>query len=92
MTSARVQVIASTAIAALLGGELLLRAAHLPRALTLAALVALAAAAFSCVVFFHMNLRAEPRAVKVVIVLPLVLSLVFVALLVADALVAGIRP
>jgi hypothetical protein len=51
-----------------------------------------AAAGFAAIVFFPMNLRGEPRAVKVVFVLPLVLPIVFTVALVADAATRGIRP
>lgn len=51
-----------------------------------------AAAGFAAVVVFAMNLRKEPRAVKVVFVLPLALPVLFVVALVADALVRGARP
>ena len=51
-----------------------------------------AAAGFGAVVFFAMNLRREPRAVKVVFMVPLALPVVFVVALVADALGRGVRP
>jgi heme/copper-type cytochrome/quinol oxidase subunit 3 len=51
-----------------------------------------AAGGFAAVVFFAMNLRGEPRAVKVVFVVPLVLPILFTVALVADAATAGIRP
>lgn len=51
-----------------------------------------AAAGFAAVVVFAMNLRGEPRAVKVVFVLPLALPILFVVALVADALTRGVRP
>ena len=57
-----------------------------------AALGAVAAAGFAAVVFFAMNVRREPPAVKVVFVLPLVLPVAFVVALVADALGHGVRP
>jgi hypothetical protein len=92
MTSARAHVLSAIGIAALIGAELMLRAAHLSRALTLAVLCVLAAAGFFGVVAFHMNLREEPRAVRVGFVLPLVFPVLFVAVLVADAMSRGIRP
>ena len=51
-----------------------------------------AAAGFAAVVVFAMNLRKEPRAVKVVFVVPLALPILFVVALVADALTRGPRP
>ena len=51
-----------------------------------------AAGGFAAVVFFAMNLRREPRAVKVVFMVPLALPLAFVVALVADALGRGVRP
>jgi len=51
-----------------------------------------AAAGFAAVVAFPMKLRAEPRAVKVVFVLPLALPILFTVALVADAIVRGARP
>ena len=56
------------------------------------ALLAAAAAGFAAIVFFPMNLRREPRAVKVIFVLPLVLPILFTVALVADAAGRGIRP
>jgi hypothetical protein len=53
---------------------------------------AAAAAGFAAVVAFAMNLRKEPRAVKVVFVVPLALPILFVVALVADALTRGPRP
>ena len=51
-----------------------------------------AAAGFAVVVALPMKLRDEPRAVKVVFVLPLTLPLLFTVALVADAIVRGARP
>jgi len=68
---------------------------YLGPALPTAAAIALgfaAAAGFAAIVFFPMNLRGEPRAVKVVFVLPLVLPILFTVALVADAATRGIRP
>jgi len=73
----------------------LFTAFYLAPAVPTAAAVALglaAAAGFAAIVFFPMNLRGEPRAVKVVFVLPLVLPIVFTVALVADAATRGIRP
>lgn len=57
-----------------------------------AALGVAAAAAFAALVFFAMSLRREPRAVKVVFVLPLALPISFVVSVVADAVDRGLRP
>jgi heme/copper-type cytochrome/quinol oxidase subunit 3 len=51
-----------------------------------------AAAGFAAVVFFAMNLRREPRAVKVVFMVPLALPIAFIVALVADAIGRGVRP
>jgi len=51
-----------------------------------------AAAGFAAVVFFAMNLRREPRAVKVVFMVPLALPIAFIVALVADAVGRGVRP
>ena len=56
------------------------------------ALGVVAAAGFAAVVFFAMNLRREPRAVKVIFMVPLALPIVFVVALVADAIGRGARP
>jgi heme/copper-type cytochrome/quinol oxidase subunit 3 len=65
-----------------------------PRVPTIAgvAIGVAAAAGFAAVVFFAMNLRREPRAVRVVFVLPLALPVSFIVALVADALARGMRP
>ena len=68
---------------------------YLAPAVPAAAAIALgfgAALGFLAIVFFPMNLRREPRAVKVVFVLPLVLPILFTVALVADAATRGIRP
>lgn len=51
-----------------------------------------AAAGFAAVVFFAMNLRREPRTVKVVFMVPLALPIAFVVALVADSVGHGLRP
>ena len=58
----------------------------------LVALGLAAAAGFAAVVAFPMRLRREPRAVKLVFMLPLALPILFTVALVADALQQGIRP
>jgi heme/copper-type cytochrome/quinol oxidase subunit 3 len=73
----------------------LFTAFYLAPAVPLPAAIALAVAAaagFAAIVFFPMNLRGEPRAVKVVFVLPLVLPILFTVAVVADAATRGIRP
>ncbi|MCU1279824.1 MAG: cytochrome c oxidase subunit [bacterium] len=57
-----------------------------------AALALAAAAGFAAVIAFAMNLRGEPRAVKVMFVLPFAFPVLFLVALVADALAGGIRP
>lgn len=56
-------------------------------ALALASLVG-----FALVVALPMNLRREPRAVKVIFVVPLILPALYFVALVADASVKGVRP
>jgi cytochrome c oxidase subunit 3 len=51
-----------------------------------------AAAGFVALIAFAMNLRGEPRAVKVMFVLPFAFPIAFTVALVADALTKGIRP
>lgn len=51
-----------------------------------------ALAGFALVVVWPMNLRREPRAVKVIFVSPLVLSAIYFVALVADASHKGVRP
>jgi hypothetical protein len=92
MSPARTHLIAFVVLAALVAAELALRALHLPPALTLATLGALAVANSAGVVAFHMNLRREPRATRLVFVAPLILPLLFAVAVVADAAQQGIRP
>lgn len=92
MTSVRAHLIAFVALAALVGAELALKYAHVARAGTAVALGALALANFGGVVAFHMNLRREPRALRLLFVLPLVLPALFAVALVADAAGHGVRP
>lgn len=73
----------------------LFTAFYLAPAVSLPVAVALgfaAAAGFAAVVLYAMNLRKEPRAVRVVFVLPLALPVLFIVALVADALTRGARP
>lgn len=65
-----------------------------PRAhgVAVVALAVGAAAGFGALVAFAMNLRSEPRAVKVIFVLPFAFPVLFTVALVADALAKGIRP
>jgi cytochrome c oxidase subunit III len=51
-----------------------------------------AAAGFAAAIAFAMNLRSEPRAVKVMFVVPFAFPILFTVALVADALRRGIRP
>jgi hypothetical protein len=53
---------------------------------------AAAAVGFAAVVVFALNLRREPRAVKVVFMVPLALPIAFIVALVADAVGRGVRP
>jgi hypothetical protein len=92
MTAARAHVLAFVALAALVGAALALRFVHLPRAITVVGLGALAVACFAGVIAFQMNLRSESRAVKLIFLLPLVLPLFFAVAVVADAIHPGVRP
>lgn len=89
MSSARAHVLVFVGLAALVGAELALAYAHVSRGLTLAVLLALAALGFSCVLAFHMQLRAEPRGIKLLFVLPMFFPVVFAAALVLEAWARG---
>jgi len=92
MTPARAHVLAFAALAVLVAAELVLRAAHLPPALRVAVLGALAVATFAVIVAYHMNLRSESRALQLMFVLPLTLPTLYAVALVAEALHPAIRP
>lgn len=92
MTPARVHLAVFGMLAALVGAELALSYAHVSRPLTLAALLALAAAGFAGVVAFHMNLRAAPRGLKVLFVAPMFFPVVFAVALLLEAWARGVRP
>ena len=91
-SSARAHVFAAVALAALVAAALGLRAAHLARLPAQLALGALAAAGFGGVVAFHMDLRSEPRWVRILFAVPLAFAVLFAVSLVADAWSRGLRP
>lgn len=92
MSPARAHLASFIVLAALVGAELALAHAHLARGPTLVALGALALVGFAGVVGLHMNLRAEPRALKLLFVLPLVYPVLFAVAVVAEAFHRGLRP
>lgn len=92
MSAARAHVVAFVALAALVAGELAVKRAHLSPRLTALLVGALALANFAGVVAFHMNLRAEPRRLKWLFVVPLAFPALFAVALVADAMSHGLRP
>jgi hypothetical protein len=85
MSNARLHLVVSIVLAALVGLELALSYAHLPRPLTLAGLLVLAAAGCCGVVAFHMHLGSEPRGLKLLFVLPFVFPIGFGAAIVLEA-------
>jgi hypothetical protein len=92
MSTARAQLLASLVLASLVGVALVLRAAHLSRAVTLVALAALALANAAGVIAVHMNLRGESRALKLIFLLPMALAVLLAVSVVADAWHPGLRP
>lgn len=93
MSNARLHLAVSVALAALVGLELALAFAPVPRPLARAGLLALAAAGFAGVVAFHMHLRTEPRGLKLLFVLPFVFPVGFAVAIVLEAwLPRGLTP
>ena len=85
MSNARHHLVVSLVLAVLVGLELGLAYAPLPRAVARTALLVLAAAGFSAVVAFHMHLGTEPRGLKLLFVLPLAFPIGFGAAIVLEA-------
>jgi hypothetical protein len=92
VTAVRGHLLASLALAALVGVELVIKYAHVAGTATCLALGGLALANFGGVVAFHMNLRQAPRPLRLLFVLPLALPALFAVALVAEATGHGVRP
>jgi predicted membrane channel-forming protein YqfA (hemolysin III family) len=92
MTPARRHLVATLVLAATVGAELLVHAAHRSHALTMVVILALALAGFAGVVATHMKLGNEARWLRVSFAVSFALPGVFAVSVVADLWGKGLRP